>query len=293
MRNHFRPLVLLLTLGAGVLFACALGSPTVQPGLVETMVALTLQASAPLASATAAASPIPPTETPALSTATLIPLPSNTSAPASSGGNLPSGAVRVNFATGATAGIEQGQLRAGQVQNFLVGAAAGQPLIVSVDSLNHDVTFSVTGVKNGSVLLGAAQKLTSWQTMLTVTQDYLITIYAGATTENFTLNVITPARITFDSGAIAAQRSGSTPGGLIVSYVIRANAGQKMKLELVVPGGNAVLSVYGYQDGQPYLRYVVEQTSFDFTLPATQDYIIQVYPRAGEVANYTLNVEVK
>jgi hypothetical protein len=51
--------------------------------------------------------------------------------------------------------------------------------------------------------------------------------------------------------------------------------------------------MYGYQDGQPYLRYVVEQTAFDMTLPATQDYIIQVVPRAGAVADYDLTVEIK
>ncbi|HEX2557570.1 MAG TPA: hypothetical protein VHK86_04550, partial [Nitrososphaera sp.] len=202
-------------------------------------------------------------------------------------------ALRIKFATGATSGIQEGQIQAGQSQSFLVGAAAGQPLMVSVNSLNNDVTFSVTGVKDGKVLASKAEKLSSWQTMLTATQDYRIDIYGGASTENFTLNVITPARINFDPGAVSAKLSGTTPGGFNVSYVLRASAGQKMNLDLVAPGGNAVLSMYGYQDGQPYLRYVVEQTSFEFTLPATQDYIIQVVPRGGEVASYTLTVEIK
>jgi hypothetical protein len=43
-----------------------------------------------------------------------------------------------------------------------------------------------------------------------------------------------------------------------------------------------VLSFYGCQDGQPYLRYVVEQNTFSMVLPATEDYIIQVVPRGGE-----------
>ena len=129
--------------------------------------------------------------------------------------------------------------------------------------------------------------------MLAKTEDYLVQVYAGATTENFTLSIITPARIVFDPGAVTAQRSGSTPGGLNVAYVLRANAGQKMDLQLTAPDGNAVLSVYGYQDGQPYLRYVVEQTSFTMTLPATEDYIIQVVPRAGAVAPYTLKIKIQ
>ena len=203
------------------------------------------------------------------------------------------GAVRVNFATGATAGIVQGELAPGQVQNFLVGAAQGQPLIISTDSYNHDVTFSVVGLKDGKTLLDASQKLNSWQTMLTVTQDYLIRVAAGTRKENFTLNVISPARIKFDPGAVSATIKGFTPGGLIVSYVLRASVNQQMDINLNAPGGNAVLSVYGYQDGQPYIRSVVEATTFSLKLPATQDYIIQVVPKAGEIANYTMSVTIK
>jgi hypothetical protein len=270
--------------------ACSVtgAKPTLQPGLVETTVALTLAAMPTLVS------PTPPQATPAPPTLTALP-PTNTSAPptaAPTKANLPSG-MRVNFATGATSGIVTGQIGPGQVKDYLVGAAAGQPMIVSVDSPDQAVSFSITGVNDGVVLLSPSEKATSWQTMLSKTQDYLVQVAGGSTTENFTLNIITPARINFDPGAISAQRSGSTPGGLNVSYVLRASAGQKMKLQLDAPGGNAVLGVYGYQDGQPYLRYVVEQTSFEMTLPATQDYIIQVIPRGGEVASYKLTVEVK
>ena len=281
-----------LTVMSAMILACEVSGtqqPTaLPPGFVSTTVAQTQEAITPLplASPTAQATAIPPTATSLPPTVTLTPVPQPTNT------HLPSG-TRINFATGATAGIVEGQIQQGQVKDFLLGAAAGQPMILTVSSLNNDVTFSVTGLKDGIVLLSPSQKLSSWQTMLTTTQDYLIQIAGGASAENFTLNVSTPARITFDPGAISAQFSGSTPGGLNVAYVLRANAGQKMKLKLDSPGGNAVLSVYGYQDGQPYLRYVVEQTTFDFTLPATEDYIIQVVPRAGAVVSYTLSVQVK
>lgn len=280
-----KPLAILMVIST-LLVACEIpgSQPAISPGLVATTVAMTMQAIEAQASPTSQASPAAPTSTALPPTATAAPAPTFTSAPVG---------VRVNFAAGATAGLVQGQIQPGQVKNFLVGAAAGQPMIASVSSANNDVTFSVTGLKDGVVLLPASQNSSSWQTMLTTTQDYLVQVHAGASTENFTLNLITPARVVFAPGATSAQRSGSTPGGLIVSYVLRANAGQKMKLQLDVPGSNAVLSVYGYQDGQPYLRYVVESTTFEMSLPATQDYIIQVYPRAGEVASYTLNIQVK
>ena len=206
--------------------------------------------------------------------------------------NIPN-AIRLSFEAGATEGIFEGQIQPGQVMNFLVGASQNQPLLVATDSFNHDVTFAVIGITDGMVLLDSTQKLSSWQTMLNVTQDYLIQVIGGASTENFNLNVTTPARINFDPGAISAVRQGSTPGGFTVSYVLRANANQQMDIKLTAPNGNAVLSIYGYQDGQPYMRSVVESTVFNMKLPATQDYIIQVVPMAGQVAPYQMEITVQ
>jgi hypothetical protein len=233
------------------------------------------------------ATAIPPTVPPTPEPPTAVP---PTAAPSPT--PIP-GAVRINFAEGATAGVVSGELQPGEVQNFLVGASAGQPLMVSTGSYNNDVTFSVTGVKDGKTLLAASQKLTSWQTMLTETQDYLIRVYAGASTENFTLNVITPARINFTPGTDSVTETGTTPGGLVVSYILRASANQQMDITLEAPNMSALLSVYGYQDGQPYLRSAIGSQTFNMKLPATQDYVIQVVPNAGQVVNYTLNITVK
>jgi hypothetical protein len=201
--------------------------------------------------------------------------------------------VRINFATGATAGIVTGQIQTSQILNYMVGADQNQPLIISVNSANNDVTFAVIGMYDGKILVSQAQKISSWQTMLDVSQDYLVQVIGGAANENFTLNINTPARVNFDPGAISATRKGLTPGGLNVGYIVRASAGQQMDLNLQGPAGDVVLSVYGYQDGNPYLRYVVEATTFSLKLPATQDYIIQVVPRAGQVINYTLTISIQ
>jgi hypothetical protein len=39
--------------------------------------------------------------------------------------------------------------------------------------------------------------------------------------------------------------------------------------------------------------FTVESTIFRMKLPATQDYIVQVVPRAGQVVSYTMNVMIK
>lgn len=203
------------------------------------------------------------------------------------------GAIRINYQKGATSAVVEGDIDSGQTIYYLLGASKTQPLIINLSSAKNDVTFAVYGKNDGKVYLDAASKVSSWQMMLAETQDYIIKIIPGSNLEHFSLNVSTPARINFDPGAITAIRNGTTAGGYTIAYVLRANANQLMELDLKAPANDAVLSVYGFQDGQPYLRYVAESTSFQLTLPATQDYIIQIVPYAGALADYSLQVTIK
>ena len=261
--------------------------PTAIPSAAPNLVTATLENSKPAPTNTTA--PVPPTAVPPTAVPpTAVP---PTAAPAATA-IVPS-PVRINFATGATTGIVENTIQTGQIQNYLVGASKDQPLLISIDCLNHDVIFSVVGLSDGKTLLHQADNTSSWQTMLTVTQDYLIRVYGGGSNEKYNLNVSTPARVNFASGAISATRNGTTPGGFNVAYALRANANQQMDLVLNAPAGAAVLSVYGYQDGNPYLRSVVEQTTFSLKLPATQDFIIQVVPRAGQQTDYSITFTIK
>jgi hypothetical protein len=107
------------------------------------------------------------------------------------------------------------------------------------------------------------------------------------------LTVTIPSRIKFSEGASSAKISGKTAGGFNVLYTAFAIKGQKMSVELGNLSGEAALTIYGYTDGTPYVRYVSEQTSFAFTLPSTQDYIIEVVPKAGSVVSYLLVVKIQ
>ena len=165
-------------------------------------------------------------------------------------------------------------------------------MIVMVNSLNNDVTLSVR-TKGGTSMLNAAAHQITWQGMLPKTEDYYLGIYGGASNENFTLTVEIPFRIKFLPDSSSASLSGQTVAGYNVAYTVLAIKSQKMTVNLNGVADNAALTIYGYSDGQPYLRSVTEQTSFTFKLPATQDYIIEVVPRAGQVVNYTLEVIIK
>ncbi len=266
-----------------VTIAC-LGStvPTTAPNAVDTIVAATMRAITPANTAT----PLPsatPLSTPTFVIPTLPPVGSTL---------VPPAATRINFLSKATTGVVSGPIQPGQIQYFVVNASQGQPMIVMVNSLNNDVTLSVR-TQGGTWMLNAASHQTTWQSMLPKTEDYYLGIYGGATTENFTLTVQIPSRIKFAQGSITATVSGQTVAGYNVAYTVLAIKSQLMTVNLNGVANNAALTIYGYSNGQPYLLSVTEQTSFNLKLPATQDYIIEVVPRAGQVVNYTLVVIIK
>ncbi len=270
---------------AAISFAC---SGVIETGVpadqVERIVAETMQAIPTDISPT---SPPTATQTPILSTsgpATKTTLP--TSPPI-----LPA-ATRINFAPGATYGIAQGTIQAGQTQNFVLEAQQGQPMLASVSSPSNDLTMSITA-NDGTALLPASQGWSNWQGTLPATQDYFFQIIGGASTEDFTLWVSIPSRIEFASGAISATVSGKTVEGYIASYVVAAQGGQTMNILLTPNPNSAALTVWGFSDGQPYIRAQMGSTTFNMQLPSTQDYIIDVVPQGGQEVDFSLKVEIK
>ena len=287
IRILWKPFVALIAIFVAI--AACTGSnsttPTPSPNDVATVVAATMEAIQAQATPTA----IPPTPLPsAVASPTIALLPPTPVLPA---------ATRLNLVAGATSGSVMGTIQPGQIFYYVLNAAQGQPLIANLISTNGDVTMTIK-TASGTSLLTAGQNLNM---LLTVTEDYYVSVNGGASSENFSLSISTPARIQFAPGNTSATLSGQTaggftissPGGSDISYILFANQGQQMDLNLEGVGKDGVLAMYGFSDGQPYLRYVTEQTSFSMKLPSTQDYIIQVVPRAGMVINYTLVVTIK
>jgi len=274
--NLWRPFIALLAIFVAMA-ACA-GSnsaiPTTSPNDVATVVAATLEA----IQAQATPTTIPLSPTPAASpTAPLLP-----PTPV-----LPA-ATRINFLTYATAGVMTGTIQPGQSLYYVLNAAQGQPMIARVDSFKQDVTMTIK-TAGGTSLLNAGQNLSA---LLPVSEDYYITVMGGASSENFTLTVEIPFRISFLLGKNNTILEGRTAGGYVVSYVIFAQQGQSMEVDLNGVGKEAALTIYGLSDGQPYIRSVTGATTFSLKLPISQDYIIDVVPNAGQEIGFTLVVTV-
>lgn len=287
-----RPIWIISILLVTLTLACA-GSivPTQPPDTIATIIAATLAAVTP---ATPQPSLSPTAVAPTLLLLTSAPTGASippTLRPGSPTLALPS-ATRITFLSDATTGIVSGSVDAGQAVPYVIEASQGQIMMVNVDSPNHDVTISIK-TQGGTSMLNASAHQATWQQALPQTEDYYITVHGGATAENYTLSVTIPSRIKFADGADSAKVSGETAGGYNVFYTVFATKGQKMSVDLSNLSGDAALTIYGYTDGTPYIRHVSEQTSFKFDLPSTQDYIIEVVPRAGSVVDYVMVVKIQ
>ncbi len=255
--------------------ACVGAAPaTSSPGTISTIVVATMRAITP-APGTATASRASATPPPAVATTT-----SSVTA------------TRIDFVNGATTGVVSGPIAPGQTLAFMLQAGQGQLMLVRVDSPQSDVTVSIQ-TQGGTSLLSPAARQTSWQGTLPQTEDYVITLHGGADAQEFTLTIEIVSRISLPTGSDQIKISGSTPNGYRVAYVVYAVQGQKMDVELYGAGGSAALTVWGYANGKTYLRAANNSTSLSFTVPVTQDYFLEINPKAGAILSYVLYLRLR
>jgi hypothetical protein len=257
-------------------------SDTVPPAAQDTAVPAPTDTTAPADTAQPADTAAPaPTET-------LAPTPTQFVPPAAT---VPSG-DRIMFDVGSTVAVAQGNLAAGTKHTYIIGAQKGQPMVLNVSSPNNAMSLAVTA-PGGAQLLGASAGQAYWQTRLPATGDYVVVVNSNSAAGAYTLTISIAARIKFAAGAVQSVITSKTFAGFVAQYVVYALKGQTMSLTLTGVGADGVLTLSGFDDGQPYLRYVTERTDFSMQLPASEDYLIGVMPRAGAVVPFTLTVNIK
>jgi hypothetical protein len=185
---------------------------------------------------------------------------------------------------------------------YLLRALAGQEMTVQISSPGGLANFAITGAGDGQPYKRLVNEDRYYSFRLPVTQDYLITVasVAGAVDFSLTVTVVTPGppspppnepiRIQFEPGAISASVSGHLFSGDRQEYLVRAQAGQEMTVELYADSTDTLLAIRG-ADSTLYKRGEVGGPFFSFTLPATQDYVVTVVA-AGGGATYTMVVTV-
>ncbi len=170
-------LTLFVSLLALAALACATAAPSPTPDIhvVETIAAGTLAALAPTQAPptfTSVPTPLPPTQTPF---PTLPP-------PAS-------GPTRIQFAQGAVSAVVTGNVTFPNRPQYILYAFKGQRITVVVSSNSNTVGFSLVGVTDGQPYKRLENESRTFETILPLTQDYLISVAIPDGSDNYTLTV--------------------------------------------------------------------------------------------------------
>ncbi len=286
-------LILSLIFFAGFAAGCSNTTNVSDADQIKTLAAQTVDALAIQKTQTAAVQPdntstpqvvvITATDTPAAipPTATTAPvvLPSTTP-------DLTIGAVELFFKAGGTSVADSGSLAAGATRKLKLRLGINQLLELVLTSSANDMTVGVRG-QDGGVLRDPAT-LMVWNGWLPSTQYYIITLYAPTAT-NYSLNIIVPARLSFSGSSTTTSYTGPIAQPDTVDFLVHGNAGQNMNVTLASAHSDVLLTIYGLDDGSPLVRYVSGATSWDGSLPATQDYVIQARA-TGSSTSFTVTV---
>lgn len=210
------------------------------------------------------------------------------------------GRERIQFATGATSATVRGTVQFPNRREYLLRALSGQTMRVELISSDASANFVVTGVSDGQPLKRLENRDTVWSGTLPSTQDYLLQVTTPnnrAVSYELYVEVTAPTtpapvRIQFTPGATAATVNGTTSAIAPARYLLRANAGQTMNVDLTVDNVNAYITVLHPTAGNmagaggPIQHWMG-------ALPVTGDYILEVLNPGTGLANFSLTVTIQ
>ena len=208
---------------------------------------------------------------------------------------------RIRFAAGATSAQVSGQTNGTSIDTYLLEARAGQQMRALVSSPNSNVYLTVVS-PGGSPLARAQAGAQNFNGTLPESGDYTLQISApvGTATTTYILNVsvtggavpTTPPgqpgnlRIRFATGATSASVNGEVDGNTYQGYLLEAQAGQLMRVNLISSGNSAAYLTVVSPGGSPLARAQAGAQSFYGTLPESGDYTLQVSVPAGTPTTY-------
>ncbi|MBU0494308.1 MAG: hypothetical protein KKA73_01130 [Chloroflexi bacterium] len=220
--------------------------------------------------------------------------------PASPAPNPQPGVKRIQFQAGSASATEYGRVAANQADHYVLRAQGGQTMTVNVVPSQGQAILIIWG-QDGTVLISDHVGAAQWSGLLPTTQDYFIDVRAvGGATVEYMLQVSIPPgpnptpvtrRIQFPLGGTTATEQGTTAGGQMDVWSLRAMAGQAMTVNVSAQGDNVILVIWG-QDGTVLISDHAEARDWSGTLPSTQDYYIGLKPYTGATSSYILTVTI-
>jgi hypothetical protein len=203
---------------------------------------------------------------------------------------------RISFAPGATTATMQGNLTATMPDVYVLRASAGQVMAARLAVSQGQATLMIAGA-DGTVLVPDRVKSTNSSGNLPSTQDYYIQVNPLVSPATYSLQVtipplnLVPIQIVFQPGTTSSIVQGVVAPNATDRYALRALAGQTMTIQLLSPNSQAVVMVWG-SDGQVLIPDQADATNWVSRLPATQDYLIDVWSIANADVGYSLHIDV-
>ena len=201
------------------------------------------------------------------------------------------GATRVQFAPGDIGTvIDGGVLRGESPAQYILQAAAGQLMTVSLQSLEDNGEFTIYGPTGQPV----TSSLTNAEILLPADGDYVVEASPTRGNLSFSLSIlITNAasyeEVRFDPGTFGATIEGGVLRGETGPvYGLVAAEGQTIDINITSLEENGVFNLTA-PDGKVLVN---ESTNFTTELPATGLYLISTGGIRGNVS-FTLEVEIR
>lgn len=190
---------------------------------------------------------------------------------------------RIRFPANEFEAAVTGQLAAGEADDYIFGARAGQLLLIGFAE-PYGARAYVTS-PNGEVVVNGIGQFGTY--LLPASGDYQLRVTA-ATAASYQLSVSilpapvagSPERVQFASGAVSARLTGTTAAGEVKRFVVAAGEDQLLSLEF---NGATKIAVRG-ADGQRLFEFDDAQPVSSYSniyLPKTQDYVISILPFSG------------
>jgi hypothetical protein len=211
----------------------------------------------------------------------------------------PPSAKTISFAPGATSATVQGQVAAGSMERWTLRAEAGQTMTAQLAFSTGQAILIVWGA-DGTVLLSDHVGVSAFNGILPFSQSYNIDVRGNPNiSTSYSLTVSIPPissmpemrRIEFAPGADSAAVQGLVAANSTNTWVLNAQAGQTMSVQIVYSTQPVVLSVTA-ADGTVLLSEQIGATSYVGVLPKSQDYIVTVKGNPSIPASYTLTVTI-
>lgn len=200
-------------------------------------------------------------------------------------------ATSINITPGMSALAFEGQLKANEDAEFVIGEEAGSLLHVHALASGKDLEVAVYRADTGEKLSDGHENPSFWSGRLPLTMGYLIVVHGTPEDTDYALELEVPRRLHLD-GVPDSSVNAWAPAGVPIAFLVPANAKRNLSLDLKDSSPGAFLTVQRLDNGSLIQNAVARSASFTGELPASVDTLVRVY-QGTKPGPFTLHVSAQ